>query len=51
MSASTPSARWQWLVNEQLQLDTGVLVQTTPFRVQQLIEIEDKHFSLEQAQS
>lgn len=50
MSATTPSARWQWLVNEQLQLDTGVRVQSTPFLSQQLIPIEDTHFTLEQAQ-
>ncbi len=50
MSASTPSAQWQWLVNEQLQLDTGVAVQTTPFSPQQLVTIEETHFTLEQAQ-
>jgi hypothetical protein len=50
MSATTPSARWQWLVNEQLQLDTGVMVQSTPFLASQLVAIEDKHFTLEQAQ-
>lgn len=50
MSASTPSAKWQWLVNEQLQLDTGVAVQTTPFFQHQLVAIEDTHFTLEQAQ-
>jgi hypothetical protein len=50
MSASTPSAKWQWLVNEQLQLDTGVAVQSTPFSLPQLITIEETHFTLEQAQ-
>jgi len=50
MSASTPSARWQWLITEQLQLDTGAFIQTTPFSLQQLIAIEETHFTLEQAQ-
>ncbi len=50
MSASTPSAKWQWLVNEQLQLDTGAVVQSTPFSPQQLNTIEQTHFTLEQAQ-
>lgn len=50
MSAYTPTAKWQWLVAEQLQLDTGVTLQSTPFLSQQLVTIEDTHFTLEQAQ-
>jgi hypothetical protein len=50
MSAYTPSARWQWLLHESLQLDTGVAMQTTPFLRQQLVDLADSHFTLEQAQ-
>jgi len=51
MSAYTPSARWQWLVDEKLQLDTGYLVQSTPFVPEQLATLTDTHFTLDQAQS
>ena len=50
MSAYAPSARWQWLVNEQLHLDTGDVLQSTPFLHHQLIALADTHFTLEQAQ-
>jgi FMN phosphatase YigB (HAD superfamily) len=50
MSAYTPSASWHWLVTDQLQLDTGVAVQSTPFLSHQLIALEETHFTVEQAQ-
>jgi cell division protein ZapC len=50
MSAYTPSAKWQWLQNEQMQLDTGFAIQATPFGMHQLIAVDDTHFTLEQAQ-
>lgn len=54
MSAYTPTAKWQWQVpsqqQPQLQLDTGLALQPTPFSSQQLVTIEETHFTLEQAQ-
>lgn len=54
MSAYTPTAKWQWQapsqLHPQLQLDTGLFAHQTPFSVQQLVTIDDTHFTLEQAQ-